>query len=97
MGQNEITGGNSDVEPLIEDNESHFWFRLLSLCKKRWKLLLPILLTLVIGTSILIGLFVHSHSQGKYLNISQQDLASSYILFFQMSTNKPLISEFLLP
>ena len=63
MGHNEITGDNSDVEceednqPLIEDNESqsYFWFRLLLLCKKRWKLLLSVLLTLVIGTSILIG------------------------------------------
>ena len=50
-----------DGEPLIEDNgpfalsQSSFWIRRLSLCKKRWKLLLSVLLTLLIGTSVLIG------------------------------------------
>ena len=50
-----------DDQPLIEDNvlfvisQSPLWIRLLLLCKKRWKLLLAVLLTLVIGTSILIG------------------------------------------
>ena len=49
-----------DDEPLIEDNslfapsQSPF-LELLLLCKKRWKLLLSVLLTLLIGTSILIG------------------------------------------
>ena len=70
------TPENSDVEceednrPLIEDNESQssFWFTLLLLFKKRWKLLLPVLLTLVIGTSTLIGLFgVPSPSKGMLL------------------------------
>ena len=63
-----------DDQPLIEDNtllvlsQSPFWIRLLLLFKKRWKLLLPVFLTLVIGTSILIGLFgVPPHSEGKYL------------------------------
>ena len=64
--------GNEDNRPLIPqspESQSHFWSRLLLLCKKRWKLLLPVLLTLVIGISILIGLFcVHSHSEGKYLH-----------------------------
>ena len=77
--QNEVevdwtTPDNSDEEreednqPLIEDNESQspFWFRLLLLCKKRWKALLPVLLTLVIGTSILIGLFAVPPHIGKY-------------------------------
>ena len=62
MGHNEMNGDNSDVEceednhPLIGNNESqsHFWFRLLLLVKKRWKLLF-VLLTLIIGASILIG------------------------------------------
>jgi hypothetical protein len=50
-----------DNQPLIEDNalfvpsQSPFWIRLLLLCKKRWKLLLSVLLTLIIGTSILIA------------------------------------------
>ena len=50
-----------DDQHLIEDNalfvlsQSSFWIRLLLLCKKRWKLLLAVLLTLIIGTSILIG------------------------------------------
>ena len=69
MGHNEITGDILDVEhendnqPLIEDNDSqsHFWFRLLLLCKKRWKLLLFVLLTLIIGASILIG---YLHDKG---------------------------------
>ena len=81
--QNEVevdwtTPDNSDVEceednhPLIEDNEiqSSFWFTLLLLWKKSWKVLLPLLLTLVIGTSILIGLFgIPPHSKGKYVHI----------------------------
>ena len=77
MGHNEMNGDNSDVEceednhPLIGNNESQstFWFGLFLLCKERWKILLPVLLTLVIGTSILIGLFgVPSHT-GKCCNI----------------------------
>ena len=73
MDYNEITRDNSTVEreddnqPLIENNEiqSSFWFRLLLLCKKRWKLLLSVLFTLIIGTSILIILFgLPSHSKG---------------------------------
>ena len=70
-----ITPDNSDDErdednqPIIGNNESqnNFWSRLLLVCKKRWKILLPVLLTLVIGTSILIGLVgIPSHSKGKY-------------------------------
>ena len=72
--QNELevdwtTPDNSDEDeddnrPLIEDNESQ------SLCKKIWKILLPVLLILVIGTGILIGLFgVPPHSKGRYCNI----------------------------
>ena len=82
MGHNEITGDmryEDDNQTLIGNNEnqSHFWFRLLLLCKKRWKLLLPILLTLIIGTSILIGLLsVHSHSEGKC------DSSSFYIFWY---------------
>ena len=57
-----------DHQPLIEDIEvqRNLWFRLLLLCKKRWKALLPVLLTLVIGTSILIGLFAVPPHIGKY-------------------------------
>ena len=61
--------GNEDNRPLIpqsinNESQSHFWSRPLL---KRWKLLLPVLLTLVIGISILIGLFgVPSHSEGNY-------------------------------
>ena len=63
MGHNEITGDNSDVEceednhPLIGNNESqsHVWSRLFLLFKKRWKLFLFVLLTLIIGASILVG------------------------------------------
>ena len=80
--QNEVevdwtTPDNSDVEceednhPLIEDDEiqSSFWFTLLLLWKKNGKVLLPLLLTLVIGTSILIGLFgINPHSKGKYVS-----------------------------
>ena len=60
-----------DNQPLIEDNEiqSPFWFKLLFLCKKRWKVLLPVLLTLVIGTSILIGLLCVPPQIGKYCKI----------------------------
>ena len=49
-----------DDEPLIEDNslfalsQSPFWIRLLLLCKKRWKLLLSVLLTLLIKVCVLI-------------------------------------------
>ena len=76
MGNNETNLDNGDVEceeenqPLIENNESpgHFWFRLHLLCKKKWKVLL-VLLTLVIGTSILIGLFCVPSHIGKYCNI----------------------------
>ena len=69
--QNELevrwtTPDNSDEEceednhPLIEDNalfvsQSPFWNRLLLLCKKRWKLLMFVLLALIIGASVLIG------------------------------------------
>ena len=77
MGHNEITGDNSDVEceednqPLIEDNESqsYFWFRLLLLCKKRWKLLLSVLFALVIGTSILIGYTYNKGMQSKKIEV----------------------------
>ena len=60
-----------DNQPLIEDNEiqSPFWFKILLLCKKRWKVLLPVLLTLVIGTSILIGLLCVPPQIGKYCKI----------------------------
>ena len=76
MGNNETNLDNADVEceeenqTLIENNESpgHFWFRLHLLCKKKWKVLL-VLLTLVIGTSILIGLFCVPSHIGKYCNI----------------------------
>ena len=76
MGNNEITLDNADDvfeeenQPLIENNESHshFWFRLLLLCKKRWKVLLAVFLTLVIGTSILIGLVCVPSHIGKYCN-----------------------------
>ena len=76
MGNNETNLDNADVEceeenqPLIENNASpgHFWFRLHLLCKKKWKVLL-VLLTLVIGTSILIGLFCVPSHIGKYCNI----------------------------
>ena len=67
--QNELgvpwsTPDNSDEEheednhPLIEDNvrsQSPYLITLLLLCKKRWKLLLSVLLALIIGASILIG------------------------------------------
>ena len=55
-----------DNHPLIEDNEiqSPLWSRL---CKK---ILLLVLLIMVIGSSILIGLFgIPSHSKGKNCNI----------------------------
>ena len=58
-----------DDQPLINDNalfvlsQSPFWIRLLLLCKKRWKLLLAVFLTLVIGTSITIGL-VYRYNKG---------------------------------
>ena len=71
MGYNEITLDNADDvfeeenQPLIESNESHSHF---SLCKKRWKVLLPVFLTLVIGTSILIGLVCVPSHIGKYCN-----------------------------
>ena len=77
MGNNEMTLDNIDDvfeeenQPLIENNESpgHFWSIPLLLCKKKWKLLLLVLLTLVIGTSILIGLFCVPSHIGKYCNI----------------------------
>ena len=60
--------GNEDNQPLIPQSINN-WSRLLLLCTKRWKLLLPVLLTLVIGIGILIGLFgVPFHSEGKYLH-----------------------------
>ena len=66
MGHNEY-----DNHPLIGNNESQstFWFGLFLLCKKRWKILLPVLLTLVIGTSILIGLFCFPSHIGNYCNM----------------------------
>ena len=61
------TPNNSDEEceednrQLIEDNESQ------NLFMKRWKIWLPVLLILVIVTSILIGLFgLPQHSKGRY-------------------------------
>ena len=59
-----------DDQPLIEDNalfvisQSPFWIQVLFLCKKRWKLKLAVLLTLVIGASILIGFTYNKGIQG---------------------------------
>jgi hypothetical protein len=63
--------GEEDNQPLIADDEiqSPFWFKLLLLCKKRWKVLLPVLLILIIGTSIMIGLFCVPPQIGKYCKI----------------------------
>ena len=77
MGNNEMTLDYVDDvfeeenQPLIENNESpsHFLFRLLLLCKKKWKVLLLVFLILVVGTSILIGLFCVPSHIGKYCNI----------------------------
>ena len=77
MGNNEMTLDYIDDvfeeenQPLIENNESpsHFCLRLLLLCKKKWKVLLLVFLILVVGTSILIGLFCVPSHIGKYCNI----------------------------
>ena len=53
-----------DNQPLIEDIESQS--PLLLLCKKRWKIFLPVLLTFVVGAIILIGLFAVPPHIGKY-------------------------------
>ena len=77
--------GNEDNQPLIPLIESHFWFRLLLLCKKRWKLLLPVLLTLVIVISILIGLFcVPSHSEGKSLHFLVFEYVTARLAYLQV-------------
>ena len=79
-----------DDQPLIEDNalfvlsQSPFWNRLLLLCKKRWKLLLSVLLTLVIGTSILIGYWIH----WSHIGIDLISILSSFVMGF--FTNLPL-------